>query len=437
MSSPSVEQQVPRDVCNALDHGLTGNGHTNDQPALAQLVDRLGRAAADDGRGRVIYCPPGVYLLRDATTIWRSRVSLMGAGAGVTRFVLANPSNPREPMAVARFTEQQHGASRERHLADVMFAEFEIDGRRVNLEKYDPHAKGLDLQYMVRATFRDLYIHGTAGTGLGCDHLQDSVIEGIVAQDCGRLNGGDSPGGAGIGIGVGGWGPIERCSLNDCIATGNATNGIFVELQPGHEPAPRGIKITGGHCVGNRCGIADWGCEGLIVTACVMCENREAGFEVSARGTSQRGGQGGMLTDCLIDGNGQDGVRIGDTEGRYCVRGNRISNNAHFGYHQMNAKDPAPAHEISVEGNEIWGNGHGGICLGAPTVDASVVGNRIRRNGTRREGGAPGVSVVAATTSAWIRGNRIWPGADGQAGPTVWVGDAVPCTRCRIEDNGP
>lgn len=57
-------------------------------------------------------------------------------------------------MALAGFTEQKNGASRENHLADCMFFNFEIDGSRVRLAKYDPHPKGLDLQYMVRATFR-------------------------------------------------------------------------------------------------------------------------------------------------------------------------------------------------------------------------------------------------------------------------------------------
>src|SRR4051794_38188404 len=46
-------------LCDAQDHGLTGNGTTNDQPALAALVDQLGDAFAADGRARVIYCPPG------------------------------------------------------------------------------------------------------------------------------------------------------------------------------------------------------------------------------------------------------------------------------------------------------------------------------------------------------------------------------------------
>jgi hypothetical protein len=56
------------DVYDARRHGLTGDGVTNGQPALAALVDSVVAAVAADGRPRVIYCPPGVYAIRDAAT---------------------------------------------------------------------------------------------------------------------------------------------------------------------------------------------------------------------------------------------------------------------------------------------------------------------------------------------------------------------------------
>jgi len=409
------------DVCNAREHGLVGDGTTNDQPALAALVEQLGREFQRDRRPRVIYCPPGNYLIADGVTVWRSGISLIGAAAGATRFVLANPAS-RAPMSLARFNEHLDGASRENHLADCTFAYFEIEGSQVALDRYDTRAKGLDLQYMVRATFRDIHIFNTAATGLGCDHLQDTVLEEVMAVNCGRLNNGTQPGGAGIGIGVGGWGPIERLSLNDCICTGNATNGIFLELQQGKWPPPRGIKITGGHCVDNRYGISDWGADGLTVSACTMCENHQAGFDVSGNGTSGVGGQGGLLSDSTIDGNGRDGVAIGDTAGPYTVRGNRISNNGRYGCHQLNVKggDKA-AREIVFELNEIWGNGLDGVRLDAPTLDAAVVRNRIRNNGWRSEPAAQGEGEGVTYEPFLVRdANAHWP-VNGHKGKTVLV----------------
>jgi len=422
MGMPLVGLDTAQNAHNALEHGLLGNGSANDQPALAALVERLGGEVKRDGRPRVIYCPPGEYLIADATTVWRSGVSLVGAGAGATRFLLANAGNPGQPVALARFTEQMDGASTENHLSDCSFMNFEVDGSRVQLPKYDPHAKALDLQYMLRAMFRDIYIHDCGGTGLGCDHLQDATIQGVIAERCGRQNSGKDPGGAGIGIGIGGWGGIERLDIIDCICTGNARHGIFVELQQGKPVCPRGIKILGSHCVDNRYGISDWGADGLVVVSCILCDNHEVGFDVSSEGTAGVAGRGGLIADCLIDGNGRDGVSIGNTNGPYTVRANRISQNGRFGYYEHNIKDDdTAARELAIEGNEIWMNALDGVHLGAPTVDASIVHNRIRNNGRRVEGSASRRGEGVTYTDISIRdANARWR-PDGHKGKTVLV----------------
>jgi hypothetical protein len=399
--------QPPPDVHNARDNGLAGDGVTNDQPALAALVERLGKLYATDGLPRVIYCPPGAYRIADESTVWRSGVSLVGAGAGPTRFLLANPGS-RKPVALASFTEQLHGASKQNFLADCTFQAFEIDGAGVALDKYDPQAKGLGLQYMMRATFHDLYIHDTAATGLGCDHLQDSVISDVLAIHCGRLNDGSQPGGAGIGIGIGGWGGIERTSISDCIAHGNATNGVFVELQQGKWPPPRGVKILGTHCTGNRHGISDWGADALLVADCVMLENLEAGYDVSQRGTSGVAGRGGSVSGCVIDGNVEDGVRIDGTLGPYTIRSSRISNNGGCGYRHFVLKPEREApREIVLEGNDVFLNGADGVRFEREVIDACISANRIRNNG-RQSGAAAGIALHAPMPGLWLHGNRIW-----------------------------
>jgi hypothetical protein len=385
-------------VANARDYGLIGDGGANDQPALAALVDELGRACRADGQPRVIYCPPGVYRIAGRTTPWRSGVSLTGAGEGATRFVLESDG---QPVALAGFTQQQNGASRKNHLADCMFYNFEIDGSRVKLEEYDPHAKGLDLQFMVRATFRDLYIHDCAATGLGCDHLKDSILEGVYAMSCGRLNDGEQPGGAGIGIGVGGWEGIERANVTDCIAHGNATNGIFFELQKDMWPPPRGLKILGCHCTGNRFGISDWGADGLVVASCLMIENEESGFDVSGRGTAGVAGRGGILSGCVLDANGKDGACFDGTPGPYTLRGNRMSNNARHGFwHWRMKKGEDTPREIALDGNDVFANGGDGIRFDREVIDACLTGNRIRRNRGRP------IALPASMPGLWREGNR-------------------------------
>ena len=154
-----------RPVCDAREHGLTGDGLTNDQPALAALVDRLGDACAKDGRPRVISVPPGNYCIRDAATVWRSGVSLVGAGMAATRFLLGNPGAPGAPTPLMWFTAVQHGAGPDNHLADCTFAAFQVDGSGMHLDEYDPLAKGLGLQYVLRGRFRDIWVRDTPRPG--------------------------------------------------------------------------------------------------------------------------------------------------------------------------------------------------------------------------------------------------------------------------------
>lgn len=411
-------------VCDARAYGLVGDGVTNDQPALADLVDTLGAGYAEDGRPRVIYCPPGEYAIHDVGTVWRSGVSLIGAGPGVTRFLLANPGDPGSPTPLAYFTARDHGASRDNHIADVTFAGFEIDGSGVQLAGYDWLGKGLGLQYVLRGRFRDLYIHDTVASGFGCDFLQDSFVESVLVVRCGRLDNGHEWGGAGIGIGVGGWGDSERLTIANCTATGNGTNGIFLELQHPQWIRPRGIRIVGCHAEGNHFGISDWGADGLVVSACTIIGNIEAGYDVSGRGTVGVAGRGGLVSGCVIDGNVRDGLSIGDTPGPYHVRGNRISGNGRYGFRAHNlAGVETVAEQLRIDENDIWGNGLDGIHLDAPLRHVAIAGNRIWDNGQRCAPGASGRggTVTYTRTTLVDSGARWRPG--GHRGKQLAVGN--------------
>ncbi|GAA2252908.1 hypothetical protein GCM10010145_20820 [Streptomyces ruber] len=414
---------VPLTV-DAREHGLVGDGAADDRPALAALVDTLGAACAADGRPRTVRVPAGRYLVRDEAVVWRSGVSLIGAGRGATCFVLRNPGAPDRPVPLAWFTAARHGAGPDDHLADVTFAHFEIDGSGVRTESYDPLAGGLCLQYVKRGRFGDLYVHDTAATGFGCDFLQDTIVEAVLAERCGRQDPGARTGGAGIGIGVGGWGAVERLTVTACTATGNDADGISVELREGMWPPPRGIRITACHTEDNRFGISDRGADGLLVTSSVMLGNHEAGLDVSSRGASGAGGRGGIVTGCVVDGNVRDGVAIGGTPGPYALRSNRISNNGRYGYWQYAPAGGGrePAADIVLESNDIRDNALDGVRVDAPLRDPALVGNRIRGNGRRAApavtGGGPGVRYGELSV---VDGRAGWP-PDGHRGKRVTVG---------------
>ncbi len=74
------------------EYGLVGDGTADDRPALQELVDVLGDATAEDGRPRTVRAPAGRYVIRNEPVLWRSGVSLVGAGRGATCFALSNRS---------------------------------------------------------------------------------------------------------------------------------------------------------------------------------------------------------------------------------------------------------------------------------------------------------------------------------------------------------
>ncbi len=234
-------------------------------------------------------------------------------------------------------------------------------------------------------------------------------------------------GGAGIGIGIGGWGAVERLTIANCTALANGTNGIFLELQKDYWTPPRGYRIVGCHSQGNRFGISDWGADGLIVSACTMTGNLETGFDVSAQGTSSVAGRGGLLTDCVIDGNLCDGVSIGNSPGPYTVRGNRISGNGRHGYHahDLGRGYRGSIRDVVIESNEFWGNGLDAVRIDHQMTDAVLLNNRIRNNGRQYGEGTSGAGdAVRYSERCLVDRSANWP-HDGHRGKVLRVGKTV------------
>src|SRR5205085_10532556 len=75
----------------------------------------------------------------------------------------------------------------------------------------------------------------------------------------------------------------------------------------------------------------------------------------------------------------------------------------------------------AVDGNEIWGNGLDGMRMGAPSLDASIVHNRIRNNGWRSEPAAKREGEGVTYEAFVVRdANARWP-VNGHKGKTVLV----------------
>ena len=214
------------------------------------------------------------------------------------------------------------------------------------MAEYNYLAKGLGLQYVVRGRLpQPLHPPHRAPPGWAATSSRTRLIDGVVVVGCGRLDNGEQMGGAGIGIGIGGWGDVERLTIANCTALGQrhqrhlpgAAEGLLdaAARLPDHRlPQPgqplRHLRL--GRRRADRLGLHD---------------DRQPGGRlrrVGATAPSSVAGRGGLLTDCVIDGNVGDGVSIGNTPGPYTVRGNRISGNGRYGYHaaRPRARLPGP-----------------------------------------------------------------------------------------------
>ncbi|MBA8925913.1 hypothetical protein BC739_003112 [Kutzneria viridogrisea] len=399
-------------MVNLLTRGAVADGVTDDQPAIQAAVN----AATP---GTVLYAPAGTYLLR-AGIKWKTGVSLLGDGAGAT-ILKGNNGGPLASgfSIIYNYTDGSTSAP----LSDITFANFEVDGANVTTTSYDVGSKGINILYMRRARFLNLYVHDTLASGIGCDQLLESVIDGCVVDRAGRQNSGTQIGGAGFGIGTGAFQDMQL-SITNCVARDCGTHGIFFEHQFSGTPTlSRGIRVAHCYVSGNQYGISDWGTEGLIVTGCQMIANRRHGFYVSGEGVAGIAGHSGIVASCVIDSNTLDGVSIGDSAtGRYTLRGNRISSNGQYGVHYINVTQASTVAllEHVVSENDVQLNALDGIRVDAPLTDAHVNQNRLRNNGLQSaaadSGTASAVTAITLTDSA-----KTWL-LDAHKGKTVTVG---------------
>ena len=209
---------------NAQSHGVMGDGVTDDAPALNALVTLV-----HDAGGGTIYLPKGVYML-DSPILWQSNVSLRGEGMGLAILKTRQAAGVGEGFAAIRgltfFKDDPY--------VNCTFEQFTIDGEEMQITEYTSWPKGINIHFMSNCVFRDIEIRNTCATGLGVDHLRNSVVDHVVCINCGRSWTGNgveqNVGGAGIGIGSNCM-EGESLIVQNCVADGCGNYGIFFEKQ--------------------------------------------------------------------------------------------------------------------------------------------------------------------------------------------------------------
>lgn len=289
-------------------------------------------------------------------------------------------------------------------LMNVHFAEFTIDGD-MQTNGVGAGSKGFGMYYMRGCTWTDVVVKNTAGSGFGNDYHQDCYYVRCFAENNGRIGTTASPGHSGFGFGTGGW-LCENVYLIDCIARGNMRHGLFTEWQPIANPGlgvvqSAGVQVIGGRYEGNGVtGISDQSGRGIIVNGAHIVDNPLDGYSVTTTAAVNNIAVDGLLTNCVITGNGRDGVHLDWTHldlpvlGRYRVQDNVIENNGNHGINiRANAVHVVPLVEVLV--NLISSSYRSGVRLaGGSFRFTRVFGNTIVNNGQGDDGAGGGLAGV-------------------------------------------
>lgn len=379
--------------------------------AALQLAYDLGHAP---GPTQItVRLKPGILRLNNNLHVGRQS-RLVGSGMRATRLVPTGSCH-----AIAHTGVNTYSSAPD----DIWVSDLEIDGAQQT--GFGAAYKGITGSGGLRTTFRNLYVHHTAATGIGWDTF-GGTIENCWAIGCGRNAKAtpNMPGNSGFGIGVGhpntyppasdypNWCPI---SVSNCHSIDNGNYGFFFETQNAAN-TPVGMSIIGCTARTNgRDGIGLDGGAGTIIQGCTVHDNAEAGIGLNW-GTMGVDKGGHPTKRAIILGNHIEnntfGVR-GRTDGTtydladLMVKDNMILGSTSEGV-LMSAAGTGVHQRLWVAGNYIEGGTAGVRAIGGQTITRlAIEGNRI----TGATGAA--VSVETPTAAARVTGNEAWANGSG------------------------
>ncbi|MFC7621683.1 glycosyl hydrolase family 28-related protein [Microlunatus sp. GCM10028923] len=273
---------------NVKDFGATGDGQTNDAPAIQQAIDQAGKLSA-------IFFPPGTYRCDRTITSSARSISIIGAGIGVSRVI---------------FTAAGHGfdlalnsdeATRDfdyLNVRDLSVLTRSPDGQSAirgvwsNPTGQYPHCNIRNVEF-------DHDLSGTVGnwaTGIDLQDAWKTIIDTINYRSNGQ----------GVGIELRG-----RCV--DSLITNPHLSNVGVGIRIG--ALNEGIVIYNAVVVGGKIGVqtlvGDNGRKGPWTTV------RDSHFNTAVTGVELRGTSDSWVCDSLIyklAGSSEDwvGVRVID-----------------------------------------------------------------------------------------------------------------------------
>ncbi|HJP73024.1 MAG TPA: glycosyl hydrolase family 28-related protein [Pseudonocardiaceae bacterium] len=377
-----------------MDYGATGNGMTDDAPAIQSAV------AAVTSAGGTVYFPPGRYRVASAI-VPVNNIAMIGAGVGNAIIAPAGSisavrGNSTKTSPLTRFT----------------MAHLSIDGAGQG-PAFGVGIKGVYCQYLAQCQFEDLIIQNCAATGLGIDFLtQGTVIHAVRAIGNGRLNrgGGNGGGSSGIGIGTGQY-PVEDFVISDCYAAGNGRYGIFIESQTGQ--TSYGMRIANCFATGNlNHGFGSAGGNGAIWSHCIAYANNIDGFSIDngTIGALAQPSANDVYVACEAIGNSRHGFSYQPTSlnpvsvaggGNHVYSACVSRGNSGLGFN-IDSVSGHPVSGMGYTGCVSFGNGMSGLAVQGASNDIRISGCVFNANGQKSVTSNAGILFAANVTNVQI-----------------------------------
>jgi hypothetical protein len=248
--------------------------------------------------GGDVAIPAGIYLSAGSVSLdHASNVTVRGAGRDDTVIYQVGVGGAAI-FQTRRFTVKAP-------LSGFSMSDLTLDGAFTQ-GKYHVDNCGVRIECLAQCTFRDMTVRNTLATGLGIDNLSTgTLIENVLALNCGAGSRGIGPGCAGIGIGMSG--NVNDFIVRNCWTEGNGTFGILIET--GNKATVSGAVITGCTAIGNALsGFADAAGKGIMWSECYAYANELDGF-TNCSGTVSGGvpGRDTVWENCAAIGNQRHG----------------------------------------------------------------------------------------------------------------------------------
>ncbi|WP_187433053.1 glycosyl hydrolase family 28-related protein [Natronococcus pandeyae] len=397
---------------SVAEYGASGDGTNDDRGAIQAAVDDAHEAGGDR-----VYLPAGEYRV-DGPITHRSRVHLVGDGMGPTTI----RAEGKGFAALEGFGEPDEP------LTDLAVEQLTVDASGVpGGESYDPGEKCLYYQHVRRCRIVGVHAYGSAATGIGTDMLVDSLVQGCVAEDCGRnfdaARDGLNIGSNGIGIGTGLAADAEPVVVANCHARGNSNNGIMFENQATGERAREyhagHLLVYGCTAIGNRVGFRTSADRRVRFANCsahanekdgiVIDEKGEMGLEISPPPFSAREHR---IDGCHVTENGGHGVHVteADESAAIDVSTSQISANGGAGIRIATGERIA---DVAVANCRVFDNGGPGIVFADGGVDFRVSDSDVSDNG--RDGATPEIRFGESAVRVTVSGCHISGAPNSQA----------------------